>query len=123
MAYGVTRVNGFSQFAAGTMVSVAQLKAIKISVQNASNTAIDLSALDDGSNELVELIVREVQPLMYLLAGDGSTGIIHAIVDGHAVDADSLTARVKNIVIGYGSYGTAATNDTTVIVGTSITVA
>ena len=122
MAYGTTRVNGFDQFTAGTLRSVAQLKAIKISLQDASNTAIDCSALDDGSNELVELIVREVQPLMYELAGDGSTGIIHCIVDGHAVDADSLTSRVKNIVIGYGSYGTAATNDTAVTVGTHVVV-
>jgi hypothetical protein len=123
MSYGVTRVNGFSQFVAGTLVSVAQLKAIKIELKNASDTAIDVSALDDGSEELVELIVREVQPLMYFLAGTGSTGIIHAIVDGHAVDAASLTDRVKNIVIGYGSYGTMATNDSVVTVGTGITVA
>ena len=81
MAYGTTRVNGFDTFTAGTLRSVAQLKAIKISLQDASNTAIDCTLLDDGSNELVELIVREVQPLMYELAGDGSTGIIHAIVD------------------------------------------
>ena len=118
-----TRVNGSGFYTGGTLVSVTQLKAIKIALKDASNTAIDCSALDDGVDELVEDVVREVQPLMYQLAGDGSTGIIHAIIDGHAVDADTLTARVINVVIGAGSYGTAATNDSVVTVGTSITVA
>jgi hypothetical protein len=117
-----TRVNGSGFYTGGTLVSVYQLKAIKIEIKDAS-TAIDCSALDDGVDELVEAVVREVQPLMYQLAGTGSTGIIHAIIDGHAVDATTLTNRVVNVVIGQGSYGTASTNLSTVTVGTSITVA
>jgi hypothetical protein len=120
---GFTRTNGSGFYTGGTLVSTNQLKAIKIELKDASDTAIDCSTLDDGIDELVEDVVREVQPLMYQLAGTGSTGIIHAIIDGHAVDADTLTARVKNIVIGQGSYGTISTNDSVVTVGTSITVA
>jgi hypothetical protein len=116
-----TRVNGSGFYTGGTLVSTNQLKAIKIEIKDASS-AIDCSALDDGVDELVEAVVREVQPLMYVLAGTGSTGIIHAIIDGHAVDATTLTARVVNVVIGQGSYGTASTNLSTVTVGTAITV-
>ena len=116
-----TRVNGSGFYTGGTLVSVAQLKAIKIEIKDAS-AAIDCSSLDDGVDELVEAVVREVQPLMYVLAGTGSTGIIHAIVDGHAVDATSLTNRVKKVVIGMGSYGTMDTNLSAVSVGTAITV-
>ena len=117
-----TRVNGSGFYTGGTLVSTNQLKAIKIEIKDTS-AAIDCSTLDDGIDELVEDVVRELQPLMYQLAGTGSTGIIHAIIDGHAVDADTLTARVKNVVIGQGSYGTATTNLSVVTVGTSITVA
>jgi hypothetical protein len=119
---GFTRTNGSGFYTGGTLVSINQLKAIKIEIKDTS-AAIDCSTLDDGIDELVEDVVREVQPLMYQLAGTGSTGIIHAIIDGHAVDADTLTARVKNVVIGQGSYGTATTNLSVVTVGTSITVA
>jgi hypothetical protein len=118
-----TRVNGSDFYTGGTLVSVYQLKAIKIELMDASSGAINCSTLDDGVDELVEAVVREVQPLMYQLAGTGSTGIIHAIIDGHAVDADTLTARVRNVVIGLGSYGTQATNDSVVTVGSSISVA
>ena len=117
-----TRVNGDGFFVAGTLVSVAQLKAIKIELKDAS-AAIDVSALDDGVDELVSKVVKEVQPLMYILAGTGSTGIIHAIIDGHAADATTLTNRVKNVVIGSGSYGTMDTNLSAVTIGTSIVVA
>ena len=113
-AYGTTRVNGFATFAtdAATYVSVAQLQVYKITVKDTS-AAIDMRALDDGSYELVEAVVREVQPLMYD-AVDSTAGIIYVVVDGHAVDADTLVARVKNVVIGQGSYGTASTNISTV---------
>jgi hypothetical protein len=58
---------------------------------------------------------------MYYVPSD-SSGLIHVIVDGHAVDATSLQERVVNVVIGQGSYGTAATNDTTVTLGSAIVV-
>ena len=107
-----TRVNGFDQYATGTLRSVAQLKAFLIDV------GADLQAQDDGADEAVESVIREVQPLMYFTptAGDG---IIHVIVDGHAVDADTLQARIRALDNGSGYRYNAAT----VTLGTSIVVA
>jgi len=107
-----TRVNGSGQYATGTLVSVVQLKAFLIDV------GADLQAQDDGIDEAVENVIREVQPLMYFTptAGDG---IIHVIVDGHAVDATTLQARIRNLDSGSGYRYNAAT----VTLGTSIVVA
>jgi hypothetical protein len=116
-----TRVNGSGQFTTGALRSVAQLKAFIITLKDTS-AAIDLQTLDDGVDELVEAVIREVQPLMYY-AVTGSTGVIHVIVDGHAVDAASLLLRIKNVVIGAGSYGTMSTNISTCTEGTTFVVA
>lgn len=107
-----TRVNGFDQYTTGTLRTVAQLKAFVIDV------GADLQAQDDGADEAVEQVIREVQPLMYYAVSDTS-GVIHVIVDGHAVDADTLQARIRNMDTGSGYRFNAAT----VTLGTSITVA
>ena len=107
-----TRVNGFGQYATGTLRSVVQLKAFLIDV------GADLQAQDDGIDEAVENVIREVQPLMYFTP-TASDGIIHVIVDGHAVDADTLQARIRNLDSGSGYRYNAAT----VTLGTSIVVA
>jgi hypothetical protein len=106
-----TRVNGSGQYLTGTLVSVVQLKAFVIDV------GADLQAQDDGIDEAVENVIREVQPLMYLTP-TASDGIIHVIVDGHAVDADTLQARIRNMDSGSGYRYNAAT----VTLGTSIVV-
>ena len=116
-----TRVNGDGFFLESTLYSVYQLKAIKIVIKDDSNTAIDCSALDDGVDELVSLVVKEVQPLMYILKGTDHNEI-HAIVDGHAIDATTLQLRVRDVVAGKQGHA-AADNDSTVAVGTTITVA
>jgi len=107
-----TRVNGFDQYATGTLRSVTQLKAFLIDV------GADLQQQDDGADEAVESVIREVQPLMYFTptAGDG---IIHVICDGHAVDAASLQERIRALDNGSGYRFNAAT----VTLGTSIVVA
>lgn len=105
----------------GTLESVAQLKTFVIAIQNASNTAIDLRSYDGAHGSEYDLILREIQPLMAWAPNDNS-GIIHVVVDGHAVDADSLQARLRALVAGLGLGGTAATNDTTVTLGTSFVV-
>ena len=106
-----TRVNGSGQYLTGTLVSVVQLKAFVIDV------GADLQAQDDGIDEAVENVIREVQPLMYLTP-TASDGIIHVIVDGHAVDADTLQARIRNMDSGSGY----RYNVATVTLGTSIVV-
>jgi hypothetical protein len=106
-----TRVNGSGQYLTGSIVSVVQLKAFVIDV------GADLQAQDDGIDEAVEQVIRELQPLMYFTptAGDG---IIHVIVDGHAVDADTLQARIRALDTGSGYRYNAAT----VALGTSFVV-
>tara|TARA_B100000282_G_scaffold281985_1_gene244408 strand:- start:981 stop:1322 length:342 start_codon:yes stop_codon:yes gene_type:complete len=84
---GITRVNGFGQYAQGTVYSVAQLKAFLIDAGGS------LAAEDDGAKEAMELLIQEVQPLMYY--STGSDGTVSVICDGHGVDAASMQARIR----------------------------
>jgi hypothetical protein len=106
-----TRVNGSGQFLQGTIYSVVQLKAFLI------DAGADISAQDDGVDEAMEQVIREVQPLMYY--STGSDGTITVVVDGHAVDADTLQARIRNMDTGSGYRFNAAT----VTAATSLTAA
>jgi hypothetical protein len=120
-----TRYNGdYGNFTEGTLYTVAQLKAVLVTVLDDSSTAVSLAAEDtDGAGEvdqLVPLLVKEFQPLMYIVKG-ASHNELHMIVDGHAVDATSMQARARVVVSDYKGY-TVANNDTTVAIGTAITV-
>ena len=84
---GITRVNGFGQFAQGTVYSVAQLKAFIIDAGGS------LAAEDDGAKEAMELLLQEVQPLRYY--STGTDGTVSVICDGHGVDAASMQARIR----------------------------
>lgn len=106
-----TRVNGSGQFTTGTLFSVVQLKAFLIDV------GADLQTEDDGIDEAVEQVIRELQPLMYYVPSAGN-GIIHVVVDGHAVDADTLQARIRALDTGAGY----RYNIATVALGTAIVV-
>jgi hypothetical protein len=96
-----TRVNGSTKYLQGTVYSVLQLKAFLI------DAGADISAQDDGIDEAMEQVIREVQPLMYY--STGSDGTITVVVDGHAVDADTLQARIRNMDTGSGYRFNAAT--------------
>jgi hypothetical protein len=115
--YDFTPVNGGDNVV-GTLESVAQLKAFVIGIDADSDgtddNPVDLRAVDGTHGSLYDLILRELQPLM-AFAPDGATGVIHVIMDGHAVDAASIAARLEALD-GVGT-------DTTVTAGTSITVA
>jgi hypothetical protein len=113
--YDFTPVNGGAN-AVGTLESTVQLQAFIITVKNDSDTAVDLRANDALHGSLYDLILREVQPLM-AFAPNGSTGVIHVIVDGHAVDAATLQLRVRQL-----ASATPANNDSTVALGTSFVV-
>lgn len=140
----VDRVNGTKgNFLANTLYSVNQTKAFLIEVfEDDGSTAVALTAQDGGdsttgiSGQLVEAIIREVQPLMYMAAPSGDTNAIYVIVDGHAVDATTLQTRIRNLgklenttqrnFVSSDGDGTTTTLDiggTTVTLGTAITVA
>lgn len=109
-----TRTNGFGQYAQGTVYSVAQLAAYVI------DAGATLATEDDGADEAMELLIKEVQPLMYY--STGTDGTVSVIVDGHANTAASLQARIR----GLGA--TAGPNDydftgATVTAASSLTVA
>lgn len=112
-----TRFNGdFGNFETGTLFSVVQLKAFVLDL------GADLQAQDtDAAGEVdqaLAIAVKELQPLMYFAPSDAS-GVLHVVVDGHAVDAATLAVRIQNlgIVNGY-DFSTA-----TVTAGTSLVVA
>lgn len=52
-------------------------------------------AAKDGVDGALAQIVQEFSPLLY--KSTGTAGKIFAIVDGHAVDAASMTARLQNM--------------------------
>ena len=138
----VDRIHGSTKYVANTLYSVNQTAAYLIQVfEDDGSTPVVLTAQDGGdgttgvSGQLVEAIVREVQPLMYMAAPSGDTNAIYVIVDGHAVNAATLQARIRqlgaisgdqrNFVSSDGD-GTTTTLDiggTTVTLGTAITVA
>lgn len=112
----VTRSTGFGNFVIPTLYSTSDVKAFVITVcstSNGDNTAVDLRALDDGADEAVENIMRELSPLMYQ-GKNAADGIIYVVMHGHNADA----AGIKQRLVGLG-YGT----DTVVTLGTAITVA
>ena len=118
-----TRVNGYSgKFTTGTLRGTADFKAFLIRVRSTSdgsNTDVDLQAEDgDGASEadqIVERIISELHPLMYWVPSAGN-GFIHVIMHGHNVTASSIADRIEALGGGIGT-------DTTVTLGTSITVA
>lgn len=122
-----TRYNGdFGNFTQGTLYSVAQLKAYKITVLDAGASAVNLSAEDsDAAGEVdqaVAAIIKEVQPLMYEFATGGSNNVIHVVVDGHANgDATALRDRIRAIGTAVGA-GPVDISGTTVTAGTHIVV-
>ena len=73
----VTRVNGLSN-TAGTIHSLS-VKAFLITVQDASNSNIDLRAEDDAVDEAVEEILGEINPLMFTVKDNQLS--IHIITD------------------------------------------
>ena len=107
----------------GTLESTAQLQMFKITVKDDSDSAYDFSGAGadgvHGSN--YDIILREIAPLM-AFAPNGSTGVIHVVVDGHAQSAAGLQARLRSVVVGLGIGSAVAANDTTVEAAASFTV-
>jgi hypothetical protein len=100
----------------------------KLTVENASNGAIDLRAEDDAYNEVVGQIVREINPLAYFVVNDAS-GVVHLVMDKNINDAAQLQQRIREIGKDTGATTTSiGPNDidisgSDVVAASSITVA
>ena len=73
-----------------------------LTVQNASNTAIDLRAEDDAVNETVEAIIMEIAPLGYFVT-NSNAGTIALIMDFNVDDHTELQTRIRRIGIDSGA--------------------
>ena len=113
----VTRVNGLL-CTAGTIHSES-VKAYLITVQVAGNTDVDLRAEDDAVDEAVEMIIKEVNPLMYAVKNDAS-GEISVITDRNTSPAD-LQARIRALGTTVGPNNVDVTG-TDVVEATFLTV-
>jgi len=114
----VTRVNGLA-CTVGTLYSL-NAKAFLVTVKNAGASARDLRAEDDAVNEAVEMIVKEVNPLMFFVT-DSAAGTMHIITDVSLSAAD-LQTRIRNLGTAVGPNSVDVTG-TTVAAATSITIA
>ena len=113
----VTRVHGLI-CAAGNIHSES-VKAYLITVQTAGNTDVDLRAEDDVVDEAVELIVKEVNPLMFSVKDDDS-GEIHIIMDVNSSAAD-IQQRIRNLGATVGPNNVDVTG-TDVVEATGLTI-
>ena len=114
---GFTRTNGLS-VTAGNVYSHGD-KGFLITVQVAGNTDVDLRAEDDAVDEAVEMIIKEVNPLMYAVKNDAS-GEISVITDRNTSPAD-LQARIRALGTTVGPNNVDVTG-TDVVEATFLTV-
>ena len=107
---GVTKVNGIGH-AHGTLYSTMQLKAFVI------DAGSSLSA-QGGIGGAIEALAQELGSALLMFQSVSTNGLVHVIVDGHAVDADGLEARIQNMgtVNGYDFSGASVTLGSNIVV-------
>jgi len=93
MTVGIVRTNGLA-CTAGVIYPVNS-KLFLCTVKIANGTALDISAEDDTVDEVVEQIVKEVNPLAFFVAGD-NTGKVYLVMDYNA-SAGDLQHRIRQI--------------------------
>ena len=127
MVQKVTRVHG-TDTTVGTLYS-PNCNAYLITVKIANGTAVDLQAQDGvdsdgagadagGADQVLEMIVKEINPLAWFAPADAS-GKIHVVMDKGISDATELRTRIRNMTTLNGINVTG----TTVVAASSITVA
>jgi hypothetical protein len=97
----VTRSTGTSHMTVGVQHEVG-CHCYLLTVQNASNTAIDLRAEDDAVNEAVEAIIMEIAPLAYFIT-DSAAGTVALIMDKNIDDHTELQTRIRRIGVDSGA--------------------
>lgn len=98
-----TRTNGLGH-AHETLYSTAQLAAY----------VIDLGADASGQGGIggaLEAVAQELGSALLMFDSEGTAGLVHVIVDGHALDKATIDARLQALgtVNGYDLSGAAAT--------------
>jgi hypothetical protein len=114
----VTRVNGLA-CTVGTLYAL-NAKAFLVTVKNAAASARDLRAEDDAVDEAVEMIIKELNPLMFFVT-DSAAGTIHVVTDV-SLSASDMQTRIRNLGTAVGP-NSVDVSGTTVANATSITVA
>ena len=89
----VTRVNGLNVTAGTTYNLNANIFRIRI-LEN-GGTPVDLRDEDDAVNETVEVIIGELNPLVYHVVDD-STGYIHIVTD-KSISGKDIKTRIRNL--------------------------
>lgn len=89
----VTRVNGL-QCTAGTLYAL-NCKLFKVTVKNTSSVAQNIQTQDDAVDEVVEQLVKELNPLAFFVV-DGNGGVIHLVTDVNQ-SAGGLQHRIRLI--------------------------
>ena len=97
----VTRTTGTSHMTVGVQHEPG-CHCYLLTVQNASNTAIDLRAEDDAVNEAVEAIIMEIAPLAYFIT-DSAAGTVALIMDINVDDHTELQTRIRRIGVDSGA--------------------
>ena len=92
-------------------------KAFLVTVKNTGGTARDLRAEDDAVTETVEMIVREINPLMFFVT-DSSAGTMCIVTDVNRSAAD-LQARIRALGTAVGPNDVDVTGTTVVDVQTT----
>ena len=95
----VTRTTGTSHMTVGVQHEPG-CHCYLLTVQNASNSAIDLRAEDDAVDEAVEMVLKEINPLMFSVT-NSNAGTIHIIMDMNSSAAD-IQQRIRNLGTAVG---------------------
>ena len=102
----VTRTTGTSHMTVGVQHEVG-CHCYLLTVQNASNSAIDLRAEDDAVNEAVEAIIMEIAPLAYFIT-NSNAGTVALIMDKNIDDHTELQTRIRRIGVDSGASTTSS---------------
>jgi len=97
----VTRSTGTSHMTVGVQHETG-CHCYLLTVQNASNSAIDLRAEDDAVNEAVEAIIMEIAPLAYFIT-NSNAGTVALIMDKNIDDHTELQTRIRRIGVDSGA--------------------
>ena len=97
---GQTKVNGFGEFLTGSVrthgESLGFFKVTARSTSNGSNTAVDLRAQDDATDELVEGILKATNAVAHF-ARTANAGVLAIVTANHNHTAAELAAVIEDL--------------------------